>query len=156
MWDLKLHLPWLLAIAGLGSLLGCGSDASLRLEHLELLPEEDADTVEFALGEYDIPIPEHGAITDGTRPPRNYMQLEFSLFAEIATKDQPHLAQVFARHEGMVRDRVIQVFRNATLEDLDEPNLVTLKLRLVDAIEPVLGQHLVRRAIIPALQRYEL
>lgn len=151
----QLPLKWLLAVVGCGALLGCGSEPTLRLEHLELLPDEE-DTVEFPLGDFDVPIPESIAETDDSRVPRNFMQLEFSLYAEIVPAGQAQLSGIFSRHEGKIRDRVIQVFRNASVEELDEPNLLTVKSRLLEATEPILGLNMVRRMIIPSMQKYEL
>ena len=55
---------------------------------------------------------------------------------------------MWQRHEGKIRDRVIQVCRNARLEDLQEPELAKLKSHLVDAVQAELGTNSIRRLLI--------
>ena len=47
-----------------------------------------------------------------------------------------------------IRDHVIRVFRNASVDELQEPELDTLKARLMDALAAQIGEQEVRQLLI--------
>ena len=147
---LDLILPlWVAVVAG------CGVEEELRFEHLELLPAQE-ELVEFPLGRYVIPVPLQGENRPENQPARNQLQIEFLLHALVPPGEQEAATTAWERHEGMFRDRVIRVCRSASLEDLQEPDLVALKSRLLDSTQPLFGRARVRGLLITEMYTQEL
>ena len=122
---------------------------------MDLLPAEEKMS-EFSLGEYKIPIPvadEHAA--DSARH-RNRLQFDFQLFALVAPNEETHLADVWKRHEGMIRNEVMNVCRSASVRDLQEPELATLKARLTNVLAARLGEKRLRQLLITDIASQEL
>jgi hypothetical protein len=64
------------------------------------------------------------------------VELEFELHAAVLPEDESSLTDSYERHEGRLRDSVIQVCRNTPIEDLLDPALTTLKAHLIDTLRP--------------------
>jgi hypothetical protein len=142
---------WRLGCWIAGSLLvlgaGCGSEATSEFEDLGLVPAQ-AELIEFSLGKYAVPIPIAGEDGDGHPTLRNGLQFDFELFAVITRDQRSRFKDAWARHEGKIRDRVIRVCRSATLDELEEHELATLKAHLMDAVQSQLGDKEVRQLSI--------
>jgi hypothetical protein len=126
---------------------GCGSSSTFEFDALDLAPPEEILN-EFPLGEYRIPIPvmeEHGP---DELIHRNRFQLDFQLFALVHPEQQSHIADAWARHQGKIRDHVIRVCRNASVAELQEPELSTLKAQLMDALAAQMGEKELRQLLI--------
>jgi hypothetical protein len=125
---------WLITAA-----IGCGSQPAFEFDELDLVAAEE-ELEEFSLGDYTIPIPaaEKGAAAGASK--QNRIQMDFELFALVSPHDKSKLSHAWERHEGMIRDRVIRVCRNSSLEVLHEPELGTLKAKLMDALAAHLGE----------------
>jgi hypothetical protein len=117
---------------------GCGSEPAFEFDELDLVAAEE-ELEEFALGEYAIPIPAVEKSGGASAGRLNRIQLDFELFALVSPHGKSKLSHAWQRHEGMIRDRVIRVCRNASLEVLHEPELGTLKAKLMDALAVHLG-----------------
>jgi hypothetical protein len=120
---------------------GCGSAPTFEFDEMDLMAAEEK-LAEFTLGRFKIPVPAPDNKLDDRAVRRNRVQVDFELFALVSPTNTEHIEDTWKRHEGMIRDRVIRVCRNATLEELHEPELETLKARLMDAIGPQLGDDL--------------
>jgi hypothetical protein len=134
---------------------GCGSGPTFEFDDLDLVPTQE-ELTEFSLGKYRIPIP---LVDDraANRPPRrNNLQLDFELFALVSRHDKWKITEAWKRHEGKIRDRVIRICRNASLDELQEPELETLKNRLMDALAPHLGEKELRKLVITEIVSQEL
>ena len=117
--------------------IGCGAGPAFEFDELDLVAAEE-ELEEFALGEYAIPIP--AATNSGGRPAKpNRIQIDFELFALVSPHEKAKLSHAWERNEGMIRDRVIRVCRGSSLEVLHEPELGTLKAKLMDALTAHLG-----------------
>ena len=145
----------LLAACASLSLSGCGSRPSFEFDALDYVPN-DEKLAEFPLGEYRIPIPviEHGGENPSKRI--NRFQLEFQLFALVSPREKSQVEAAWERHQGKVRDRVIRVCRGASLDDLQEPELATLKAHLIDALGPHLGENELRQLLITEVVSQEI
>jgi hypothetical protein len=137
----------LLAGIFVAALSGCGSSLTYEFDELDSSPTQD-ELIEFSLGKYDIPIPLVPSFEPGEGQRRNRVEFSFELHALITGDYESQLASVWERHEGTIRDRVILVCRNATLEELEEPELATLKSHLTDAVQEELGPKSIRRLLI--------
>jgi flagellar basal body-associated protein FliL len=104
--------------------------------------------MELSLGKYTVPIPML-VNPAGKRPAQyNRFQFDFQLFALVSEQEKSQVEEAWKRHEGKIRDRVIQICRNASIEELQEPELAMLKAKLMDALSPQLGNDDVQRLLI--------
>jgi hypothetical protein len=145
-------LAGLLVLCGLS---GCRSKSTFEFDALDLQPPQE-ELSEFALGEYRIPIPVAEEDAAGRRAYRHRFEFDFSLHALVSPAEQSQVAQAWARHEGQIRDKVISVCRAATVDELQEPELATLKARLADALASQMGDGEVRQLLLTDLVSQEL
>lgn len=126
---------------------GCSSKSSFKFDHMDVIPAEE-ELNEFPLGEYKIPVP----LIDSPGHSRfgrcNRLQFDFELFALVSPKEQSQFEDAWNRHEGVIRDRVIDICRRASAEELMEPELSTLKARLSDTLASQLGERRLRQLLI--------
>lgn len=141
-------------ILGCG-LAGCASKSTFEFDRLDLQPAEE-ELTEFTLGEYKIPIPlvEDRGQNKLTR--RNRFQFDFELYALVSPKEQSQIEDAWGRHEGTIRDQVINICRSASLDELQEPELATLKARLTDVLAAQLGEKQLRQLLITQVVSQEL
>jgi flagellar basal body-associated protein FliL len=140
---------------GAAGMLGCSSPASYEFDALDYSPNQD-ELSEFSLGHYAIPIPVNRVFGDDRKASLMQIEFAFDLYALVSPEFAPQIDDLWQRHEGKVRDRVIRICRNATWEDLQDPELATLKSRLVDAVQDQLGPRAVRRLIVSEIKRTEI
>jgi Flagellar basal body-associated protein FliL len=134
---------------------GCGSKPTFKFEQMDLLPAEE-ELTEFPLGKYKIPI--SVAEDRGKNQPirRNRFQFDFELFALVSPKEQSQIADAWELHEGVIRDRVMNTCRSASVRELQEPELATLKARLTDVLASQLGEKRLRQILITDIVSQEL
>jgi hypothetical protein len=134
---------------------GCGSKSKFQFDQMDLLPAEE-ELTEFPLGEYKIPIPVADDQNQAKSPRRNRFQFDFALYAVVSPKEQSQIEDVWGRHEGTIRDQVINICRSASLAELQEPELATLKARLTDVLAAQLGEKRLRQLLITDVVSQEL
>jgi len=146
----------LCAVAVLGlAAAGCKPKSAFEFDRLDLLPPEE-ELKEFPLGQYKIPIPivEDRGQNKLTR--RNRFQFDFTLYALVSPKEKSQIAEAWERHEGQIRDQVMNVCRSASVDELQEPELATLKARLTDVLATKLGEKPLRQLVINEVVSQEL
>jgi Flagellar basal body-associated protein FliL len=125
---------------------GCKSKAPFQLDGIDVLPPVE-ELKEFSLGQYRIPI----SIVDDRNQAKltrhNSFQFDFTLFAMVLPKEESQLADAWERHEGQIRDEVINVCRSATLDELQEPAFATIKARLTEVLAAKLGEKPLRQLV---------
>jgi hypothetical protein len=129
---------------------GCGDPPTYEFDGLDLTPTHD-EILEFPLGDYQIPIPVSRGF-GAHAVSRNRIELTFALHALVARDYETQIEELWERHEGNIRDAIIRVCRNASLDDLQEPELATLKSHLTDAVQAQLGPNLVRRLMMTEIR----
>jgi hypothetical protein len=134
---------------------GCGSKPKFQFDRMDLLPAEE-ELSEFPLGEYKIPIPVPDDQNQAGSPRRNRFQFDFHLFALVSPKEESQIEDAWDLHEGVIRDQVINICRSATIEELQEPELATLKARLTDVLAEQLGEKRLRQLLITDVVSQEL
>ena len=134
---------------------GCGSATEFEFDKFDLTPVQE-ELAEFSLGEYRIPIPIVNYQADNQPIQRNRFQLEFELFALVSPDEKSQITEAWENHQGKIRDRVIRICRNSSLEELQEPELATLKGHLLDALAPQLGANEVRQLLITEIVSQEI
>jgi Flagellar basal body-associated protein FliL len=146
LFEKSLWVIFCLAGAAIGAA-GCGAKSKFKFDELDVAQTVE-ELAEFSLGDYKIPIPV--AVDDGAEAQvrRNCLQFEFQLYALVAPKEEYQLAEAWERHQGVIRDKVIIICRSATVDDLQEPELATLKARLTDVLAAQLGEKRFRQLLI--------
>jgi hypothetical protein len=134
---------------------GCSSEPAFEFDKLDMVPVEDGLT-EISLGKYTIPIPMVEPEKGRRSMQRNRMEFNFRLFALVTPREAAKIEDAWKRHEGAIRDRVIRVCRNTPIGDLLEPELSTLKARLISALKPQLGDHDMRQLLITEVISHEI
>lgn len=135
-------------------LVGCAKPPTFEFDELDVSRAHLLN--EFPLGKYEIPVPIASDRTNDQSPRRNRLRFDFELHALVPPEQASIMAGNWARHEGTIRDRVIRVCRNASLAELQEPELATLKARLMDALQAQLGEREVRRLLMTEVITREL
>lgn len=148
-------LAIVVAVVLVATLPGCSAQPTYAFDELDSMPAQD-ELIEFPLGKYSIPIPLVRSLEMDSASKRNRLEFSFELHALTTRDGESQLADVWERHEGKLRDRVIQVCRNAKLEDLQEPELATLKSHLVDAVHAELGPKSVRKLLVSEIVTQKL
>lgn len=143
----SLRLAALLLGTWLAGLTGCGGDQAARLadylEDLEFEAPTDS-TVEVPLGKYHIPV----AIPTPGSNDLNWRRLKFSLFAVTDESRQDALLEVLELRKGPFQDEVLRIVRNVTTDELEDPRLSSVKMRLTDMARTQLGEHRVQQLVI--------
>ena len=129
---------------------GCGSKSRFQFDELDLVPAHE-ELTEFSLGKYAIPIPVAEGIDGEAQPKHNAVEFGFELIAVVKRDHESRIADSWERHEGTIRDRVIRVCRNASLDDLEE-----LKAHLMDAVQAQLGDKEIRQLVIAEVKSREI
>lgn len=134
---------------------GCSSKSKFKFDCMDVLPAEE-ELNEFPLGQYKVPVPLIDTPGQSRFGGCNRLQFDFELFALVSPKEQAQFKDAWSRHEGVIRDRVIDICRRATAEELMEPELSTLKARLTDALASQLGEKRLRQLLVNNVVSQEL
>lgn len=122
---------------------GCGSSGTSPFERFERLPTVE-QLVTVDLGEFVVPVPIEAPL-DASPIAATQLQIEFFLHAAVLPQYERTLKSNYSRLEGRFRDKVIEVCRSTSVEDLLDPQLTTLKSRLADSITPYIGDARIER-----------
>ncbi|MEM6262966.1 MAG: hypothetical protein AAGI38_10695 [Bacteroidota bacterium] len=76
------------------------------------------------------------------------MQFRFELFALVDPSDAQKTTKLAERRQGKLRDEVIRVCRRTSIDELLDPELATLRSRLLDATQPLLESVALRRVLL--------
>lgn len=126
---------------------GCGSKEKFAYDALDLAPPQE-ELSEFSLGEYRIPIPVAEKHGEKRLSYRNRFEFNFELYALVSPAEHLEIEDAWSRYQGKIRDQVIRICRNATIDELQEPELSTLKARLIDALASQMGKREVRQLLL--------
>jgi hypothetical protein len=129
---------------------GCNEKSKFQFDELDFVPERE-ELTELSLGKYAIPIPVSDGGPGSTQNRRNRFQFDFELIAVVQREHESEVTDSWERHRGKIRDRVIRVCRNASLDDLEE-----LKAHLMDAVQAQLGDKQIRQLVIAEVKSREL
>lgn len=133
------------------ALTGCGG-AESKVDFDSIGELRDAEQLsEVSLGSYQVPIPSLVAL-EGNTEVRNLVRVDFKLCCVVAPEDEKELRAAIKRQRGAIHDRVITIFRQASLEDLAESDHSTIKTRLKDELQPMLGSAELRRLLLPEVR----
>ncbi len=146
-------VPWARVALAASFLLisGCGGTTESHLEdYLEELefdkPLEEVQKV--SLGSYRIFVADRSQEASRSSLPATWFKIKFNLLVYVSPENEKSVQDTLQRHRGMLDDIVLTTCRGISLDDLNDSRLATLKFRLTDAVQPLLGESKVRRVLI--------
>ncbi len=140
---------WLIA-AVCALITGCGSKTKVQLE--EYLDEIEYvtplnSTMEVPFGQYSIPIVARPALEEQSGPRIEWVRLQFDLYAVVAVEDEEKISKVWESRRGQFRDETINICRGATIDDVVDLRLATIKSRLTDLARSIFGSKRIRQLL---------
>jgi hypothetical protein len=118
-------------------------DSKKQHEHAE-----DADkVVEFDLGTFSVPCIPAGS-------DQKY-RIEFRLSGILLEKNLEHMIALFNERLGRFRHRMILEIRNASLQELQEPQLGLIQRRVLATSTELLGEAILLNVVFPEYQVLE-
>jgi hypothetical protein len=143
---------WLLLVAAhVATASGCGGDDATRLGaylgELEFNAPTEA-TASLSLGKFDVPAPAQikSAGSEGSRTV--WIRITFELFAEAAPEDIEAVEEAAEESRGALNDAVLTIIRTSSTDELTDPRLTALKLRMTEAARPLLGESRLRQLLL--------
>ena len=131
---------------------GCGGDDAALLgsylDEIELNAPSES-TASIPLGEFNIPSPTNVKRkgTDGVDH-TVWMRTKFSLFAETLPKNESEVLAEAELHRGAINDAVLSIVRSASTDELTDPRLSALRMRLTETTRPLLGDDKLRQLVL--------
>jgi hypothetical protein len=121
---------------------GAKPKAEAPAEPAEAAPEHEprkADQVEVNLGQFGVTAFQPGA--------GSTLRIDFRLFGTVGAKEEQEFLKLKEENLHRFRDQVIITLRSAEAVDLTDPDLSTIKRRIVDKTNRVLGKPLLRGVV---------
>jgi flagellar basal body-associated protein FliL len=123
-------------------------DDEAHKDELALTTEEGNDAVEVTVDTF--------STTNSRAAPGAVIHLTFKLTAVVAKgQDVAFETAANQHHNARVRQSVLKVARSASLEDLNDPNLTTIKRQLREEINKVLRKSYVTEVVISDFKTME-
>lgn len=114
--------------------------------------DEPADPVESDVAE--VPIGDFNC-TNNTAAPGVVMHVDFKLAALTSNRQSSALESQLKQHQGRVRQLVSKVIRSSNLEELNDPNLGTIKRLVREEINRLLRKSYITEIIITDIRTME-
>jgi hypothetical protein len=136
-------------LTGLVVMSGCSEPAASELSAMEPLQEKER-LAEVEVGAFRIPLVavDQRQGEEEYVPDRNALLLRFQLFVLVPPHHESDVAGRIHSHGARLREEVIRTCRKATLEELDEPELVTLKSELRKVLGRYFGPEHLRQVVV--------
>jgi hypothetical protein len=103
-------------------------------------------TANVSLGTFDVPAATQ--VKRGRTTRTIWIRLSFELFAETAPEDESAVAEAAERRRGALNDAFLTIIRTSSTDELTDPRLSALKLRMTEAARPLLGDRKVRQLVL--------
>jgi len=128
---------------------GCGTRQSISLKDLASVPAGE-EMVEVSVGQFRIPVVgrQEYLAAPQDEPTRNRYVVAFELILALHPSQENYVKHRLSQHEGAFRDEIYGVFRNASLDELGEPTLSTLKGRVVEIVNTYVGANRVKSVVL--------
>ena len=107
----------------------------------------DGEFAEVPLGDF--------SFSNGTAAPGMTIHVDFKLSAVATSKQAQSLESQLKLHQGQVREAVNKIVRMSSLEELNDPNLATIKRLIRDDINRVLRKSYVVEVVITDVRTME-
>lgn len=129
------------------ALLGCGGEEEAGFDSYETLQFREP-LVEVPLGDFIVPVPVVANDDDGNATRSNLLQMKFTLHGLVTPKIEPQVLEQAQRQQGQLRDSVIRVCRNLPIDDVLDPQLATLRSRVLDSTQTLFEGSALRRVLV--------
>jgi flagellar basal body-associated protein FliL len=106
-------------------------------------PAED-DSAELA----EVEIGDNFRCTNSKAAANSVIHINLKLVALVASRDKIAFSEQVKLHEGRIRQAIIEVARSSSLENLNDPNLSTIKRLIKEKINKVLGKSYILEVVI--------
>jgi flagellar basal body-associated protein FliL len=131
-----------------GTFLVLLNDGETPPDELALTADEESNAVEVTVDSF--------STTNSRAAPGSVIHLTFKLTAVVAAgQDIAFENAANQHHNARVRQAVLKVARSASLEDLNDPNLTTIKRQLREEINKVLRKSYVNEVVISDFKTME-
>lgn len=127
--------------------IGCGGSGAEDFEEFEQLDLREK-LVEVPFGDYAVPVPVVTTGGEGGIERNNLLEITLTVVGLVGPEFEEETVKLIERHRGQIRDGVIRVCRNTSVEDLLDPQMSTLRSRILDATQPLLERVTLRRVLI--------
>jgi hypothetical protein len=77
-----------------------------------------------------------------------WMRTKFSLFAETLPRNESGVQAEAELHRGAINDTVLSIVRSASTDELTDPRLTALRMRLTETARPLLGDDKLRQLVL--------
>jgi len=134
---------------------GCGDPLPFDYQALGLAPTQES-LAELSLGKFTIPIPVMIDSSAPTAQRSNRFRFDFELHVLVPPQRKSQVADAWEGHQGAIRDEVMLTCRQASIDDLQEPELGTLKSHLADVLQAHLGKKEIRQVLITDIVSQEM
>jgi len=125
-----------------------GTEEGSSSPALAIDPEPDLpDTAEVMLGEFDS--------SNGTASPGSIVHVSFKIAAVTPTNLSSVLEQRLKSHQARIRQIVNTIVRSASLEELNDPNLGTIKRLIREEINRLLRKSYVNEIVITDVRVFD-
>jgi hypothetical protein len=128
---------------------GCGGSDVPRLGDSlqEIEFNEPLDSAAYVpLGKFDVPAATRIKREGATRT--LWLRLNFELLAETSPRNESAVTAAAERHRGALNDAVLTIIRTSSTDELTDPRLSALKLRMTEAARPMLGEGQMRQLVL--------
>ena len=129
------------------AVLGCGGGDEPAFEKFETLQFREL-LVEVPLGDYTVPVPVVSNDEAGGATRTNLLEMKFTLHGLVKPDLKPQMLDQAERQEGQLRDSVIRVCRNLPIDDVLDPQLATLRSRVLDSTQSLFEGSALRRVLV--------
>lgn len=119
-------------------------DAKKETAKEDLAPDQDAE--EESIDSFNC---------TNSKTPGTVVHVSFKLVAVVQTRDKMNFSEANKKHRTRVRQSVERVVRNASEEDLHDPNLSTLKRLIREEVNKVLGKSWMSEVVITDFRTME-
>ncbi len=117
-------------------------------DEIEMAANEGHDAVEVTIDSF--------STTNGRAAPGGVIHVSFKLTAVVASGQEIEFERAAnEHHNGRVRQAVVKVARSASLDDLNDPNLTTVKRQLREEINKVLRKSYITEIVISDFKTME-
>lgn len=149
----SLRAAWLAVVATVGLTTGCGGSDGPRLGDSlqEIEFNEPLDAAKYVpLGKFDVPAATRIKREGATRT--LWLRLHFELLAETSPKNEAAVTAAAEQHRGALNDALLTIIRTSSTDELTDPRLSALKLRMTEAARPMLGAGQVRQLVFDSIR----
>ena len=122
--------------------------AATPAEEAEAKPSVEADDATAVADTSEVQIGNGFSCTNSRAAAGATVHVDFKLVALVAPKNTSSFETAVKAHDARVRQAIIKVARSSSLEDLNDPNLSTIKRLIREEINKILHKSYINEVVI--------